>query len=262
VTDKLRETVSVVIPTRNAAHLLKDSLASVAWTDEIIVVDMFSTDETEVVCAEYPQCRLVQRDDYIEGNVNFGLDQASCDWVMRLDTDERITPELAEEIQELLTAPPESVTGFEFWERPVMLGRELTSGFGSKHYRQMLFRRGAARYPARTYHEGFETSGTWVRGTHGYLHYNYCTVRQYLDKTNFYTDGDVHRAALPPKSPGVTGAAREPLRAFYLYYLKRRGYRDGWVGLVDAGMRAFYQFVYWAKLRERWERERGGHGAP
>lgn len=251
-----RETLSVVIPTKDAAHLLRDCLRSVDWADEIIVVDMSSVDETVEICARYPQCTVIQREGYIEDNVNHGFDRASMDWILRLDTDEEVTPELAAEIRAILARPPEGVTGFEFWERPVILGRELTHGFGRRHYRQMLFRRGAARYPARRYHEAFETHGTWLRGEHGYLHHNYATVADYLRKIDFYTSGDIARAQLAETRPPTRDGARETLRAFYLYYFKRRGYRDGWVGFVDASMRAFYQLVYWAKLRERWERER------
>lgn len=251
-----REALSVVIPTKNAAHRLRECLESVAWADEIVVVDMFSTDDTAVVCADFPNCRLLEREDYIFGNVNFGFDQATSDWVMRLDSDERITPELAAEIREILADPPPGVAGYELWERRIVLGRELTHGAGRRHYRKMLFRRGAARYPVRHEHEELETSGTWLRARHGYLHYNYASVAEYLEKTNYYTDEDVPRATLPARPPGAGKALLEAARAFYLYVLKWRGYRDGWVGILDGGMRAVYQFTYWMKLRERWERER------
>lgn len=249
--------LTVVIPTKNAASLLKDCLASVAWATEIIVVDMFSTDGTADVCATYPQCRLIEREDYIFANVNHGFDLATSDWVMRLDTDERVTPELAAEIHDMLENPPEGITGFEFWERPVILGQELHHGFGRPHHRPMLFRRGMAKYPVRSEHEGFETSGVWAKMEHGYLHFNYTTVGQYLAKTDYYTDRDLERAALPETRPPVHTAVRETARAFYLYYFRYRGRRDGWVGFVDAGMRAMYQFVWWAKLRHRWEQVHG-----
>jgi glycosyltransferase involved in cell wall biosynthesis len=255
------QTLSVVIPTKNAAELLTGALESVKWADELIVVDMFSTDETDEVCARYPNCRVFKRDDYIFGNVNFGFDQATTDWVMRLDTDERIPPELAEEVRAILAAPPGGVTGFEFWEQTFRLGRELEHGFGRKHFRKMMFRRGSARYPVRSEHESLETSGTWLRSEHPYLHLNYPRVADYLEKTNYYTGKDVERVVLPDRPPTTWDGARETLRAFYLYYLKWRGYKDGWVGFLDAAMRSFYQLVYWAKLRERWERERGAADA-
>jgi glycosyltransferase involved in cell wall biosynthesis len=248
-------TVTVVIPTKNAAEKLRGCLASVAWADEIVVVDMFSSDHTETVCAEYPQCVLVRREDYIFGNVNFGFERATGDWLMRLDTDERITAELAKEIQELVRTAPDNVVGYEFWERPIILGRELRHGFGRRHFRRMLFRRGRAAYPVRSEHEQLEGAGTWRRASHGYLHYNYTAVREYLEKTNYYTDRDVERIVLPARRPRIAAAVVNTARAFYLYFLKLRGYRDGWVGFVDAGMRAVYQFVFWAKVRERFDAE-------
>jgi hypothetical protein len=175
--------------------------------------------------------------------------------VLRLDSDERITPELAKEIRAILANPPQDVAGFEFWERPFVLGRELRFGFGRKHYRKILFRRGAARYPVSHEHEDLDSDGTWLRGHHGYVHLNYNAVREYLTKANYYTEQDVARAALPATAPGQRAAFVSSARAFYLYYLKYQGFRDGWVGLLDASMRSVYQLVYWAKLRERWEQE-------
>jgi glycosyltransferase involved in cell wall biosynthesis len=261
VTASERDTLSIVIPTKNSAELLKGCLESAAFADEILVIDMYSTDATPEICARYPQCRLIQRAGYIFANVNHGFEQATGDWVMRLDSDERITPELAAEVKRILTEPPHGVTGYEFWERLVILGREQRNGFGTKHYRKMMFRRGAARYPVRSEHEDLETSGTWLRTSNGYLHLNYTSVAQYLEKTNYYTDKDVRREPLPDQPPPVREALIETLRAFYLNYLKKRGYRDGWVGFLDASMRGVYQLVQWAKRRERYERETGDRRA-
>ena len=248
-------TLSVVIPTKNAAHLLVDCLESVAWADDIVVVDMHSDDGTDEVCARFPHCRMFRRDDYIFANANFGFEQATGEWILRLDSDERVTPELADEVRAILASPPEDVTGYECWERVFVLGRELRHGWGSRHYRKMLFRRGSAHYPLRREHEDLETSGRWLRTQHGYIHLNYPRVRDYLVKTNYYTDRDVERMVVT-RRPKKRTAVVEPLRAFYLNYVKRRGYRDGWIGFLDASMRAVYQLVQWAKTMERWEEER------
>jgi glycosyltransferase involved in cell wall biosynthesis len=251
-----RETLTVAITTKDAGHLLKDCLESVAFADEIIVVDMFSVDDTEAVCAVHPQCRLIQHQGYMQENLNIAFDEATSDWVMRIDTDERLTPELASEIQEILAQRDQSVTGYEFWERIFILGHELQHGFGRKHFRKFMFRRGKARFPVEHDHDDLATSGLWLRGQHGYLHYNYAAVRDYLVKMNYYTDNDSKRAELPEHAPPVVTMPKEAARAFYLYYLKYQGFRDGWIGFLDAGMRGVYQFVYHAKVRERWERER------
>jgi glycosyltransferase involved in cell wall biosynthesis len=255
--DAQRQTISVVLTTENRARLLEGCLASVAWADEIIVVDQFSTDDTADVCGRYPQCRRTELRDYVNVCMNLGFAQATSDWVMRIDTDERITSELAGEIAGILRDPPPGVVGFEFWERPVMLGHELRWGFGRRHHRKMMWRRGEAQYGAVDSHEDVVTEGRWLVAEHGYLHLNNPTVGTYLAKTDYWTERDVERAALPSEPPSQYEMVKEMTRAFYLYYLKQRGYRDGWVGLVDATMRSVYQLVYRAKLRHRWEQERG-----
>ena len=251
-----RDTVSVVLVTENQADLLVDCLASVSWADEIIVVDAHSTDATAEICEGYAQCRRFERRDYVEANKQFGFEQARCDWVLRIDTDERVTPELAAEVVGILQSPPgDEVTGYEFWERPVMLGRELRHGFGRRHYRQMMWRRGRARHAGLHSHEHLDSSGMWLRGRHGYMHLNYRRVSDYLRKTDYWTERDVERAVLPERPPGALNMAVEAARAFYIYYLKWHGHRDGWVGFLDGSMRGVYQLVYYAKLRGRWEEE-------
>ncbi len=252
-----RETLTVVIPTRNAAAFLGDCLDSVSFADEIIVVDMHSTDATAEICARHPQVRLIEREDYIFGNVNHGFEQASCDWTMRIDSDERITPELAVEVQQVLADPPEGVSGFYFNQRLVVLGHVLRHGRGAgPPVRDMMFRTGQARYAVRSEHESLQRSGRWEHLEGYYVHLNYVRVADYLEKTNYYTTKDVDRAELPARRPPLRAAYVEVARAFYQYYLKRRGFRDGWPGLVDAGMMAVYQFVQWAKLVERWDEQR------
>ncbi|MEA2684644.1 MAG: hypothetical protein QOK05_2972 [Chloroflexota bacterium] len=252
----VRQSVTVVIPTKDAAHLLGDCLDSVAWADEILVIDMHSTDGTDAVCAKYPNCTVRTREDYIFGNMNFGFELARSDWVMRLDSDERITPGLRREMEDFLRQPPPGVTGMAAWERLVVLGRELQWGRGRRHHRKLLFRRGSARYAVRSEHEDLQAEGPWVESQHGYIHENYATVGDYLRKTDYYTSRDVARADLPASAPSVRQAFVDVARPFYMHYIRRRGYRDGWVGLLDAGMMSVYQFVLWARLRERWEGER------
>lgn len=258
MTESNRETLTVVIPTKNAADVISECLASVAWADELLVIDMFSTDGTAEICRQWPNCRVIQREDYIFGNVNHGIEQASSDWVLRLDSDERITPELAREITAILLSPPAAYVGFRCWERPFVLGRELQHGFGRRHYRRILFRSGAARYAVEREHEDLSSDGVWGVMAHGYVHLNYRRVGQYLEKMTYYISKDLDRTKLPATLPGVMSGIVASVRAFYLYYCKYQGFRDGWEGLLDASMRSVYQWVAYAMLRERWENERHG----
>src|SRR5713101_2099961 len=93
-----RQTLSVVIPTLNVEAIIARCLEALRWADEVVVVDMFSTDRTREICESYPNVRFLQKQDYIFANVNYGMEAATGDWVMRLDSDEVPTPELAREI--------------------------------------------------------------------------------------------------------------------------------------------------------------------
>ena len=104
---KPRQTLSVVIPTFNVEPIIARCLEALRWADEVVVVDMFSTDRTREICERYPNVRFLQKQDYIFANVNYGMEIATGDWVMRLDSDEVPTPELAREIQEEVLARPE-----------------------------------------------------------------------------------------------------------------------------------------------------------
>jgi glycosyltransferase involved in cell wall biosynthesis len=248
-------TVTVVITTKNAAHLLRDCLPRVRWADEIVVVDEFSTDDTLAVCAAYPQCVVYQHEDYIQANANYGFERAKSDWVMRLDADEWITTELAEEIRALIRNAPDDVVGFSLWERPIVLGRELRHGWGRRHHRPMLFRRGRARYPLRTEHDALEADGRWLPSEHGYLHFNYASTDEFLTKVRRYIERDVPRAELPATRPPAWRPLAEFARAFYFYFLKLQGFRDGRVGFTDARLRAYYRLAEHRALRRRFDLE-------
>lgn len=251
--DRRRDTLTVVIPTKNSAALIGDCLESVRWADEIIVIDMHSTDSTAEICASFPNVRMIEREDYIFGNVNFGFEHATSDWTLRLDSDERLTPELSEEIQGILRDAPPGVTGFYFNQRLVVLGHVLRHGRGAGAYRDMMFRTGSAHYAVEREHEELTSAGRWVHARGDYVHMNYGTVSEYLAKMDYYTSRDVERRAVSRTRPPIRLAFLEVARAFYLYYLKRQGFRDGWPGFVDAGMMAAYQFVQWAKVVEHWD---------
>src|SRR3954466_14724883 len=86
--------VAAVIPTKNVAEVIAPTLDSLAFCDEVIIVDMHSTDGTREVCERYPNVRFFERNDYIYGNFNFGVEQANSDWIVRLDSDEVISAAL------------------------------------------------------------------------------------------------------------------------------------------------------------------------
>jgi glycosyltransferase involved in cell wall biosynthesis len=252
----MRETVSVVIPTYNAEDVIKECLESVKWADEIIIVDMFSTDKTLEICKKYPNCKIFQRKDYIYGNFNYGANQATSDWIIRLDSDERITKELKDEILEVLNSKKDDYSGYIAPYKLYMFGKELKYGIAHYPYRKLMFRYGMCWYECKSEHEDFTTIiDKWGYFNHPYIHYNYTSVSQYVNKINYYTDCDIKRIPLikkPKKLNIIIGC----MKTFYLYFIKYSGYKDGFVGFIDAGLRSCYYFIQAAKYWEKWSRSK------
>jgi len=254
-------TLSVVIPTKNCATLLARTLAALDFADEIIVVDMFSTDGTAELARNHPRTRLIQRDGYIYENVNAGIDAAAGDWIMRLDSDEVPTREMGLEIRERIGRAPADLCGYWAPSRTYWCGRWLRYGpaydprspVAGERFRKILFRRGTARYRCASEHEDISVSGRYEFLKHRYDHYSIPSVATWIAKANYYSDRDVERADAASLAPGDAARAMawQPLKTFLVFYIKRKGFLDGALGLLACGCYALYTFVDRAK---RWER--------
>lgn len=268
-----RKRLSVVIPTYNCADLLARALDALAWADEVVVVDSFSTDSTEAVARRYPNVRWVpwapEGHYSIYAKVNHGMDLAAGDWVLRLDSDEVVTPALAEEITAVLGADG-PCDGYWIPSRTYFFGRWIRYGIAynteginrtnpGHGYRKCLFRKGFARYPDHHAHEALESRGEWGYLTAHYDHYSHATVSQWIEKMNLYTDMDTVRWSFDDPMwkryhPGKTVAAVFLL--FWDHYVRKKGYRDGMHGFMLAGLNAVYLFVERCKMWERqWRAE-------
>lgn len=249
----MRQTIAAVIPTFNVADLLDGALRSVAWCDQIIVVDMFSTDHTADVCQRFPNCRLFRRRGYIYENFNFGMEQADTDWILRIDSDERVSPALRDEILALLSRPADA-TPHAAYTAPMVVylfGRQLKWGpVGEQRIRNMIVRRGRARYRVRMEHEDFAIDGTVGSLRHPYYHYATRTIGQFVAKINYYSDRDLERLERPVTRSPFQVLSRAARHFFYVY-VRRRGYRDGYHGFAFAALRAVYLVV--GDLKE-WEK--------
>jgi glycosyltransferase involved in cell wall biosynthesis len=257
-TENNRETVSVVIPTFNAARTLRQCLDALTWADAVIVVDMFSTDETPQICRAYPNVRMFQRKGYIYENVNFGFDQANTDWVIRLDSDEVIGDELRKSILHVLARSDPGIAGYRFRKRTYTWGHLFEHGplAPERNERKHMFRRGTARYPCRAEHEDISTIGAFVTLDGTYDHYTNPTVEETLRKMNYYTERDAERYdASRLERPRVWHILYRCARMFVLYYVQWRGYKDGPAGFFWCFYFAcIYPVVEHMKRWEVWKR--------
>lgn len=249
-----RETVAAVIPNKNSARTIRATLESLRFCDEVVVVDMFSTDDSKRICAEFPNVRVLERQDYIYANFNFGVDQARTDWIVRLDSDEVLSPELQESIVRVLEGGGgtggERFDCYDAFCHLYFFGKRLRHGFGNQ-WRNTLFRKGVASYQANSEHEHLTVTVPVGRLAGHYDHFTNVTIARWIEKINYYTDRDVERV----KDPRPTGRWRVTymvLRNFQRLYF-RPGWlvRDGYLGFVVAGVAAFALFIQYAKIWER-----------
>jgi glycosyltransferase involved in cell wall biosynthesis len=261
-----RETVAVVIPTYNVETIIRRCLESVAWADEIIIIDMFSTDRTVEICQEYPNVRLFRRNDYIFGNVNFGMEQARTDWVIRLDSDEIPNEELQRSILHVLSHPEPDVSGYCFPSVQYMFGRPMRYGPGlrERNIRKCMFRRGTARYECRSEHEDITSTGKLKVLSGHYDHLTNHTVEEVIRKFNYYAERDIER--LDPGSltaPDPWRITRHAVRMFFRYYVQLKGHRDGHLGFFSSLFRGpIYVLIEEAKRWEAWANYRERSESP
>jgi glycosyltransferase involved in cell wall biosynthesis len=260
--EKRRETVAVVIPTLNVAPIIQRCLDRLTWADEVIIVDMFSTDDTRALCESYPNVRFFERKDYIYGNVNFGMEQARTDWVIRLDSDELINEDLKASILKVLENPEPDVNGYIFPSIQYMFGMPMHHGVGlpEMNQRKCMFRKGTARYECKAEHEDITTTGTLKILSGFYEHHTNHNTEDIVRKFNYYTEKDVERTPnsvlAPPRPRHILYRAA---RMFILYYFQWKGYKDGYLGFFSSLFRGpVYMFIEEAKRWEAWEKHRKG----
>ena len=244
-----RQPLSVAIITLNAAAQLEACLQSVRFADEIVVVDSGSTDGTQAL-AERHGARVVQQDWLGFGpQKQFAVEAAQHDWVLCLDADERITPELQAAIESTLSKP--SAAAFRFPRCNRFLGRYLKHGEGYPDWSLRLFDRRQARWSDDAVHEKVVADGPVGELQGDLLHDSAESLASYLTKQNRYTTLAAEMALAAGKRASFGRIALSPLIRFIKFYLVRQGFRDGLPGLIHIAIGCFNSFTKYSKMLER-----------
>jgi len=241
--------LTVTVITRNEAANLAAALDSVRWADEIIVVDAESTDETAAIARRYTE-RVIVRGwpGYVEQK-NFAAAQAGHDWILSLDADERVSPELAAEIRAVLAAPP-AAAGFRLPRVTFHFGRWIRSTDWYPDYQLRLYDRRRARWAGRYVHESVQADGPVARLTHELHHYAYRDLSHHMQTMDRYTTLAARQMFEDGQRAGWLDVLVLPRFAFFRNYILRGGFRDGMAGLVISVMNAQYVALKFAKLWE------------
>ena len=247
-------TLTVIVPTFNEEDHIRGCLESVKWADDLFVVDSFSSDATLAIAREYTG-HIVQH-EYVNSATqkNWAIPQAKGDWVMVLDADERVTPELRARIQEVL-ANGSDFDGFRIKRMTVFFGKLIRHCGWHKDYLVRLWRRGKGRYEDLHVHADVLVDGKVGTLHEHFLHDTYRSLDHYLEKFGRYTTWSSNDLYQQGKRATWANLALRPLWRFFRMFILRRGFLDGKDGLVLCSLAAFSVFMKYARLWDRRRRE-------
>ena len=242
--------LSVTIICKNEAGAISPCLYSIAGlADEIVVLDSGSTDGTQAVCAAH-SARVIETDwPGFGAQKQRAVEAARHDWVLCLDADERVSPELAASIRAALVAP--EFSAYRFARANRFLGRYLRHGEGYPDWSLRLFDRRVARWSDDAVHEKVVCDGPIGTLSGDLLHDSAESLENYLAKQNRYTSLAADMAVGDGKRVSALRLVTSPLLRFVKFYFLRGGFRDGVPGLVHIAIGCFNSFVKYAKIRER-----------
>lgn len=240
--------MSVVVIALNAASQIEACLKSVAFADEIVVVDSGSRDDTREIALKYG-ARVLHQDWLGFGRQKqFAVEQASHDWVLCLDADERVGDPLRASIVEALQAPR-----FRAYRMPRcnrFMGRWLRHGEGYPDWSLRLFDRRVANWSEDAVHEKVLTTSPLGSLQGDLRHESQESLAAYLEKQNRYTSLQAEELCRRGKQATFGRLVASPLLRFVKFYFLRLGFLDGVPGLVHISIGCFNSLVKYAKLHE------------
>jgi glycosyltransferase involved in cell wall biosynthesis len=245
--------LSVTVITRNEATDIDGALRSVAWADELIVVDSMSTDDTVAIARQHTDRVIVREWPGYAAQKNYAASVAAHDWILSLDADERVTPELAAEIKSTL-ARSSPCRGYRMPRVTWHLGRWIRTTDWYPDDQLRLYDRRAAEWTGRHVHESVSVQGP-VGSLQGELqHFAYRDIADHLETIDRYTTYAACQMLENGRRAGVLDLVVHPPLAFLRNYALHGGVRDGVPGLIISAMNAYYVFLKFAKL---WELQHG-----
>ncbi len=248
-----RPPLSAVLITLDCERQLAAALDSLAFCDEILVVDSGSTDGT-VELARNRGARLIHREWMGFGpQKQFAVEQANNDWVLCIDSDERVTPALRASIEGELSAP--RFAAYEFPRCNRFLGRYLRHGEGYPDWSLRLFDRRRARWSGDAVHEKVIADGQVGRIRGDLAHDSAESLQAYLAKQNRYTSLAAEREHAAGRRAGALQLLLSPALRFIKFYVFRLGCLDGLPGLVHIAIGCFNSFAKYAKMLDFQKRQ-------
>jgi glycosyltransferase involved in cell wall biosynthesis len=245
-----RVNIAVTIITRNEEDRIAEALASVAWADEIVVVDAESTDRTVEIARQYTDRVIGNPWPGYAAQKNFADSQASHEWILSLDADERVSPELRQSIEQLMREGPIH-DGYRIARRAWYLGRWINHSGWYPDYQLRLYRRARAHWQGDYVHESVRVDGRIGTLAGDLWHFTRRSLAEHHDVLGHYTTLAAAGDLAQGKAAGFLSLLVNPPLTFFRSYVLKQGFRDGVPGLVIASFAAYYVFLKQAKLWEK-----------
>lgn len=251
--------LSVVISAFNEEKKIVDCLESVSFADEIIVVDNESSDRTADLSKKYATKVYSQPNNLmLNVNKNYGFSKATGEWILSLDADERITPDLADEIKKVISPHPDPLpqeretVGYWIPRKNVIFGKWMQHTGWYPDLNLRLFKQGKGKFPEKHVHEKIEVKGKTESLTEPMIHYNYETIAQFIHKHMIiYAPNEAEQLLKQGYEFNFIDAIRFPFNEFLSRYFAREGYKDGFHGLVISLLLGFYHLMIFCYIWEK-----------
>ncbi len=252
------EKVSVTIITKNEASNIRQCLEGVRWADEIVVVDNGSMDDTREICQAFGARVFSEEWKGFARQKNSAIDKARNEWVLSLDADERIPPELRREIETILKGTP-SCDGYRIARQNFFLGRWIRRCGWYPDHNLRLFRKSKGRFLERAVHEK-----VIVEGRVGYLkspmeHHTYRSLSDFMERLERYSSLAAQEMQKEGRAFRLWDILLRPPGTFLQMYFLRAGFLEGYYGFLLSVLYSFYTLLKYSKLKELQEKAHSGH---
>lgn len=244
----MKHLVTAIIPTYNEQEHIQEAIESVRWADEILVVDSFSTDQT-VAIAKLLGAQVWQHEyENSAAQKNRAIPKASHPWVFILDADERVSPQLKNEIQNLIQSDTLSHDAYWIPRQNDFMGKRIRYSGWQNDRVIRLFRRDLCRYQTKRVHAEVVCKGSVGELTNPLLHNTYKGIDHYISKLNRYAAWQAEDWHNKGKKTGLIQWICKPGFRFFKHYFIKKGFLDGIPGFVISVLQAYAVWMRYVKL--------------
>jgi len=246
--------ISAVISAFNEEKNIERCLRSLSFCDEIILVDNLSSDKTSEIAKKHTKKIFTQKNNpmLIDLQKNFGFEKATGDWILSIDADEEVSEELAKEIKSVIEKKENKVNGYWIPRQNIIFGKVISNTGWFPDPQLRLFRRGKGKFVKAHVHEHIELDGEAAYLSNFLIHHHYENISEFLRKTiNIYAPSEAEEYINKGYVFSYFDAIKFPLKEFLSRFFARKGYKDGFHGLILSFLMAFYHFLIFAFIWEK-----------